>query len=279
MICYRFRSILARVKPWQRHKSRLITALLTVGVLVAWFLAREYGNPREKSAVPVPHVPEADRSRAAPDASSFDFYLLALTVHPAFCADGHAGIPECRRRAARSVVIHGLWPERLAPGTYPRDCPAKALDLDPALAQELGEWMPGMAANLHEHEWRKHGGCSGLDDDEYFRRTIDLARGLDGALHAKLTTLAGRETTAAELREVADQYQPGIGATFTLHCRTLRGAPPGQREQPFLVEIRQCVDNDGPNGAPGTLLDCARLPRHDQGCGAAFRIAGPGGGT
>jgi ribonuclease I len=271
------------VKPWQRHKVRLALAVLVVGALAAWFSMRDSGAPKKVAAVPTPdHADNLTRNAATSDTAgkpAFDFYLLALTVHPAFCADGRAGIPECRTGAPRPLVIHGLWPERLAPRTYPHDCPAKALDLDPALEQELSEWMPGMAANLHEHEWREHGGCSGLDDDDYFRLSIDLARGLDGALRARLTTLAGQETTAVELREIADQYQPGVGATFTLHCRTLRGAPVGQRDQPFLVEIRQCVDNDGPNGAPGSLLDCARLPRHDQGCGAAFRIAGLAGGT
>jgi len=267
------------VNPWRRKKTLIGLVVLIVGAPAAWFSLRDSRDA----------VPQKDRAardagtltRKSPGAvtaakNSFDFYLLALTVHPAFCADGRAGIPECRAPAPRPLVIHGLWPERFAPRTYPRDCPAKTLDLEPGLAQELTEWMPGMAANLHEHEWRAHGGCSGLDDDEYFRRSIDLARGLDRALHAKLTTLAGRETTAEELRETADMFQPGIGSTFTLHCRTLRGAPAAQREQPFLVEIRQCVDNDGPGGAPGTLLDCARIPRHDQGCGAAFRIAKSG---
>jgi ribonuclease T2 len=263
--------------PWRRHKARIITAGLVVGALAAWFLARESADTTEDNVVPA-QGPVAS-ARPVANAGAFDFYLLALTVHPAFCADGRAQMPECRARAARPLVIHGLWPEKLAPGKYPRDCPAQALRLDAALEIELAEWMPGMAEDLHEHEWQKHGGCSGLDDDDYFRRSIDLARTLDGALGAKLTTLAGQGTTAEALREAADLFQPGIGSTFTLHCRTLRGAPPGQREQAFLVEIRQCVDNDGPDGAPGTLLDCARLPRYDQGCGAEFRIAAPRGRT
>ncbi len=246
--------------------------MLVVGAVVAWYAWRMSGDSAAHPiATATGHGPAAPAARPA-----FDFYLLALTVHPAFCADGRAHIPECRARSPRPLVIHGLWPENLAPRTYPRDCPARALDLDPALEQELADWMPGLVANLHEHEWKKHGGCSGLDDDEYFRRTIDLARVLDGALGAKLTTLAGETTTPEELRDVAEAYEPGIGATFTLHCRTLRDAPPGRRGQPFLVEIRQCVDNDGPGGAPGTLLDCARLPRHDQGCGSEFHIASPG---
>ncbi len=88
-----------------------------------------------------------------------------------------------------------------------------------------------------------------------------------------LTTLAGRDATADELRESANQFSPGIGATFTLHCRTLSGS--GSR--PVLVEVRQCVDNDGPGGAPGTLLDCGAVGRRDQGCGASFQIVGSGG--
>ena len=92
------------------------------------------------------------------------------------------------------------------------------------LEQQLEQLMPGMGDGLHEHEWREHGGCSGLDDDVYFSRTLELARELDAALAAKLTTLAGRETNAAELREIADLFRPGIGATFTLHCRTLRNS-------------------------------------------------------
>ena len=142
--------------------------------------------------------------------------------------------------------------------------------LDAALAQQLADFMPGMADGLHEHEWREHGGCSGLDDDDYFRRTLELARAFDAALGARLTTLAGRETSAAELRETAEMFQPGIGATLTFHCRTLRGARATCR---MLIEVRQCVDNDGPDGAPGTLLDCATVKRRDQGCGRLFLIA------
>jgi ribonuclease T2 len=221
-------------------------------------------------------APAAAPAKSAPskfaNAPTFDFYLLAMTLHPAFCADGHQRKPECRARGPRPLVIHGLWPENLAPRTYPHDCPAPRLQLDPMLEQQLQELMPGMADGLHEHEWREHGGCSGLDDDVYFARTLELARELDAALAARLTTLAGRETDAAELRGIAELFRPGIGATFTLHCRTLRG----YGSTPVLYELRQCVDNDGPGGAPGTPLDCARVQRRDQGCGKSFLIAGQG---
>jgi len=133
--------------------------------------------------------------------------------------------------------------------------------------------MPGMQSNLHDHEWRTHGGCSGLDDDDYFQQTLDRARGMDAALRMRLTSLAGRETTPAELRAAADAYRAGLGATITFQCRTLRDAPAALRNRPFLIEVRQCIDDDGAHGAPGTPLDCASVERRDQGCGRSFRIA------
>lgn len=171
----------------------------------------------------------------------------------------------------RPLVIHGLWPERMEPRTYPHDCPAPPLDLEPALALELADFMPGMADGLDQHEWRTHGGCSGLDDDDYYRHALELARRVDAALSATLTTRAGGETTAGELRGIADMFSPGLGRTLTFHCRPLRGA---SSRRPYLIEVRQCVDNDGPGGAPGTALACAVVKRRDQGCGASFLIAG-----
>jgi hypothetical protein len=62
-----------------------------------------------------------------------------------------------------------------------------------------------------------------------------------------------------------------IAFSITFHCRTLRDA---QSRRPYLIEVRQCVDNDGPGGAPGTALACAIVKRRDQGCGQSFLIAG-----
>jgi ribonuclease I len=259
--------ILAAVNSNSKRKAWIAIAIALVGALVAFWMP---GEPK-KTPPGVPEPAKAKRAATADTRASFDFYLMALTVHAAFCDDGHARTPECRVAVRRPLVIHGLWPERNEPRTYPHDCPAASLDLDPALALELADFMPGMADGLHEHEWREHGGCSGLDDDEYFRQALELARGVDAALGARLTTLAGQETTGAELRGIADLFHPGLGATLTFHCRVLRDA---NSAQPHLIEIRQCVDNDGPNGAPHTPLDCAAVKRRDQGCGQHFRIAG-----
>jgi len=244
-------------------------AIATAIVLIAVVLAVLFG--REEAAVRrTVENPGASAQKRSAQGESFDFYLMAMTVHPAFCAD-NARKRECASGNPRPLVIHGLWPERMEPRNYPRDCPAPALELDPALALELGDLMPGMSDGLHQHEWRTHGGCSGLDDDEYFRHTLELARRVDAALGATLTTRAGREATAAELRDIADLFSPGLGRTLTFHCRTLRNA---SSRRPYLIEVRQCVDNDGADGAPGTALACAVVKRRDQGCGESFLIAG-----
>lgn len=253
------------MSPGPKRNKAIAAAILVVAALAASYFRGEEAptRPREKNAG------TSEQKRSARGAS-FDFYLMAMTVHPAFCAE-NARKRECTGGNPPPLVIHGLWPERLEPRSYPRDCPAPALDLDPALSLELAELMPGMADGLHQHEWRTHGGCSGLDDDDYYRHTLELARRVDGALRATLTTRAGGEATAAELRNTADLFSPGLGRTLTFHCRTLRN---GSGRRPYLIEVRQCVDNDGAGGAPGTALACAVVKRRDQGCGESFLIAG-----
>jgi ribonuclease I len=268
------------VSSSRSHKSKIALAVAVLGALWTWYSSRQVHGPATEATSKTPPIGVETRERqnpVTPDAAfhAFDFYLMVMSSHAAFCADGHGRNPECTQPQARALSIHGLWPERLTPGAYPHDCAAPRLDLDPALAAELEPYMPGMRADLHEHEWRKHGGCAGLDDDDYFRAALGLARTLDAALSAELTTMAGRETTAPELRDVADRFRPGLGATLVFQCRTLRDAPPAQRNRPFLVEVRQCVDDDGAGGAPGTPLDCSTVERRDQGCGRGFLIAEP----
>lgn len=254
-----------------------------LGALAAWYSARQAHAPATDAPARTPPIREETREREKPVtpvapravAAEFDFYLMVMSSHAAFCADGHGRTPECTASAPRPLSIHGLWPERLQAGAYPHDCPAPMLDLDPGLAADLEPFMPGMRADLHEHEWRKHGACTGLDDDVYFRDALALARTLDSALSARLTTLSGRETSARELRGYADEFRAGLGATLVFQCRTLRDAPAAQRKRPFLIEVRQCVDDDGPDRAPGTPLDCATVNRRDQGCGGSFLVAGP----
>ncbi|HEV8442305.1 MAG TPA: hypothetical protein VGQ27_02455 [Steroidobacteraceae bacterium] len=251
---------------------KVVLVVAVIGAIFAWQRTawQRTRQTAESTTVPRPHPVTA--ATPAAHGAEFDFYLLALTVHAAFCADGHGQKGECRARSSWPLVLHGLWPENRESRTSPRDCPAPPLDLQAGLAAELEPYMPGMVDGLQEHEWREHGGCTGLDDDEYFSRALELTRGVESALGARLTTLAGNETDPQTLRAAAELYQPGIGATFILHCRSLRDAPRGARDRPYLVEIRQCVRREA-GGAPGAPFACDSVGRRDQGCGASFYIA------
>jgi ribonuclease I len=255
------------VRPLRHGRPVFIPLVVLAAALLAGCDAR----PDARASTPRSGIGWAEnRGQKQP----FDFYLLALTSHPAFCADGHARTRECDTPGRRPISIHGLWPERLEPGRYPRDCAGPPLDLRPDTVARLAELMPGMIDGLHEHEWRAHGTCTGLDDDIYFGHLYVLSLHVDAALSGPLTTLSGGRTSAAELRRYADAYETGMGATLTFHCRTLRDAPREHRREPYLVEIRQCFDSTGPGGRPGLRMDCAAVNRRDQGCGSGFRIAG-----
>ncbi len=213
------------------------------------------------------------------NSESFEFYLMALSLHPAFCENGNAAKQDCQvltaaDHARRPLVIHGLWPENLEPESYPRDCDGPKLSLPTSLRAELEDWMPGMASGLHSHEWRKHGTCSGLDATEYFEQSIALARTANRALRDSLLASVDKQVSAEELRSAANRVAPGYGDTITFHCQNIRSPDVAKRGRPYLIEVRQCVDNDGPNGAPGTPLACRAVQRRDQGCGARFWIDG-----
>src|SRR5689334_12112466 len=213
--------ILAAVSSSRSHRSKVALAVAVVGALLAWYSSRPSHGPATETTARMPPIQQETRElrkpvspAAASRPADFDFYLMVMSSHAAFCADGHRRNSECTQSGNRALSIHGLWPERLKAGAYPHDCPASSLDLDPGLAADLARYMPGMRAGLHEPEWRKHGGTAGLDADAYFRAALRLAGPLHPALSSSLSTLAGPETGARDVRSPADRYCPGPRETL-----------------------------------------------------------------
>jgi ribonuclease T2 len=211
-------------------------------------------------------------------APRFDFYLLALTLEPGFCDDvQHARLGQCRRLRAADVartplVLHGLWPENLRPGTWPRDCNGAQFALQPQTRERLRRWMPGVQEGLERHEWRTHGRCSGLDPERYFDAAIRATESANAALGDALRRNAGRSVAVATLRAAADAAVPGYGRSVIFVCKNPRSQAAASQRRALLVEARVCIDNDGAGGAPGTLLRCADVQRRDQGCGSEVFI-------
>jgi ribonuclease T2 len=108
-------------------------------------------------------------AQTANQAGVYDYYVLSLSWTPAFCdRTGGKGDPnQCAPGVKAGFVLHGLWPEFDA-GGWPENCPTVA-KVPPTVIDALLEVMP--SAGLIEHEWGKHGSCTGMTPDDYFAET------------------------------------------------------------------------------------------------------------
>ena len=220
-----------------------------------------------------PPTPE----RTPLQAGHFDFYLLDLTHEAAWCEDGNARRDQCRRLDAalankRPLVLHGLWPENRQAGTYPENCAAGPLKISTQLRSRLDGFMPGAAEGLDQHEWHKHGGCSGLDAESYFAAAVDWTERVTRVLDEPVSAAAGGRTSGAALRARIAAADSGLAESVVFICKNLRTANPRNRQRPYLVSVRVCIDKDGAGGGPGRLLRCESVQRRDQGCGRDFYV-------
>jgi ribonuclease T2 len=128
-----------------------LALLLCVGCSVA--LARHHHREDTQSAV----------------AGEFDYYLLTLSWSPSYCLTHQEDRAQCGGKGF-GFVLHGLWPQ-FDSGGYPENC-APGVRLSEQAAAVGRTLYP--SPKLMEHEWERHGTCSGLDAVSYFR-TADKA--------------------------------------------------------------------------------------------------------
>lgn len=107
-------------------------------------------------------------------AGQFDYYLLALSWSPTWCAltGDDRGDPQCDAGRGLTFTVHGLWPQYES--GYPSDCFTTQADPTRAQTQAMADIMGG--AGLAFYEWKKHGRCSGLSAGDYFA-TLRAAHG------------------------------------------------------------------------------------------------------
>jgi ribonuclease T2 len=104
------------------------------------------------------------RGREAP--GGFDYYVLALSWAPAFCAHETTkrSAGQCGAGRETGFVVHGLWPERDT-GRPLENC-LPSLPVPGNIVQQILPLIPD--PGLIQHEWRAHGSCSGLSVEDYF---------------------------------------------------------------------------------------------------------------
>ena len=178
-------------------------------------------------------------------------YVLALSWEPAFCG-GHSDKPECQgaasRSSARSLSLHGLWPQPRGraycnvDGSLMQTDKAHAWDRLPepeisaGTRQRLAAVMPGVESGLQRHEWIEHGTCSGMPADAYFSRAINLAEQVNtSSVPAAFVGNVGRPLSADAIRAAFDQaFGPGAGARVTVLCQ---GGGNGRRVTELYVAL------------------------------------------
>lgn len=190
----------------------------------------------------------AQVSRGAPP-GDFDFYVLALSWSPGFCAlEGRAERrKQCAAGTRYAFVVHGLWPQ--FERGYPRECaldsstprnpPRRAMAVAASVFPEQG---------LARHQWRVHGTCSGHTPEGYFRETA-RARALVTVPQA----LQGLQTD----RRVSPQAVENAFIAANPRLRPDMIATSCERGR--LREIRICMERD--------LSDFRACPQVDRsGC-------------
>lgn len=122
--------------------------------------AKQSGSSAAKPTLP------AESTSSLPVGKGFDFYVLSLSWSPSYCeAEGEeANRQQCSAGRPYAFVVHGLWPQYER--GFPENCRTNEPDVENATLRGLYDLMP--SAGLIRHQWRKHGSCSGLDQDDYF---------------------------------------------------------------------------------------------------------------
>lgn len=99
-------------------------------------------------------------------AGAFDYYVLALSWSPNWCAqEGDARNSEqCDPRHDHGWTLHGLWPQFHR--GWPSYCRTPEAPPSRRMSREMADIMG--SAGLAWHQWKKHGTCAGLSAQAYY---------------------------------------------------------------------------------------------------------------
>ena len=184
-------------------------------------------------------------TEAIPQGSGFDFYVLSLSWSPSYCqAEGdQANRQQCSRRDPLGFVVHGLWPQ--FERGYPEFCKSSEPERVPdPLVDDIRDLIP--SAGLIGHQWRKHGSCTGLSQQDYFEVTraardrVVIPESIDGD---------PQPVSPKTIEDALSAANPGLEATeMAVSCKS-----------GLIREVRICLSKDN--------LDFRACPEIDrQGC-------------
>lgn len=173
------------------------------------------------------HRGRNERNVGAP--GQFDYYAMALSWSPAYCAT-HQDPNQCAPGHQSGFVLHGLWPQYTQ--GFPESCSNERLSGSDVARYASLYPSPKMIT----HEWSKHGTCSGLNPAAYF--------GMSEKLRGQLAIPSAYQRPSQPVRT---SYADFVGAFAAANPRlpqnsVLPFCGGGGR---FLNEIHACFDKSG----------------------------------
>ncbi len=185
-------------------------------LLVLWLFF--YGTPPQATA-------QQNKS------GQFDYYLLALSWSPSYCAEkGQNDVQQCGMGRQLGFVLHGLWPQNKK--GWPQNCGKEMLkDRTLALFPDL---FP--STKLAQHEWKKHGTCSGLSQQGYLNLSKKLKESVRIPATYQRPTQPFRSSLDA-LKQAFVRENPAIRADGL--------APICSGSGRFFQELRVCFNKNG----------------------------------
>jgi len=106
------------------------------------------------------------------DQRPFDYYVLALSWSPTYCASkkGRRDRSQCGSERRFAFVVHGLWPQYKR--RWPQYCNTNQRWVGRGQIKRMLDIMP--SKRLIIHQWKKHGTCTRLGQKAYFKLTRKL---------------------------------------------------------------------------------------------------------
>jgi ribonuclease T2 len=167
--------------------------------------------------------------------SNFDFYVLVLSWSPDYCAsDDNKDSQQCRPGRRLGFALHGLWPQY--DKGYPSDCTTEIMSAD------MKAKFPGLYPNqaLYDHEWERHGTCSGLTPEQY----LSLSKKLKGSITIPKSYQVPEKPIRVSAKQFKNEF---VMANPALHESDIAVYCSGSGR--FLKEMFICFTRDGKPGS------------------------------
>ena len=244
------------------------------------WVQRDCGTPAlaDKPAGPRPGSPEAAGGMCS-IANKQDSYVLAITWQPGFCehVKYNGKKPECDAMnsgalPAKTLSLHGLWPNRKECGTQYGSCSGEAFALSKDTIEKVAPWMPNFfyERTFGAYEWNKHGKCQSLPPDAYFIKAVSAVRVVNDSEVGKIVLgSVGKSFRVGEFFDrVRARYGDRVANSITLVCT----------QRKYLQEIRVSLPLDfGTDRDLGQMVGgAAPAPAREIGCADEVYVEGAG---